>query len=150
MPDLSREELHNSLEIIETRMDARIGSLEQRMDTKFAQVDARFEQIDQRFEKMDARFEKMEARFENIDGRLASMDTNIHKTAAETIKWVIGSAIAMAAAGITVITFVLNYGVPRAPAQALAPIILQVPAYAFPAAPAAVAPPPSPEREPHK
>lgn len=45
------------------------------------------------------------------------------------IKWIVGTAIALGAAGITVITFVLNYATPRLPAAQQQPIVI----YAQPA-----------------
>lgn len=86
-------------------------------------------------EVLDSRLETIETR---MDGRLANMETKIdvkfaelksemHKGTAELVKWVVGTAIAMAAVAITVMTFVLNNAVPKAaaaPAVQPAPIIL--------------------------
>ncbi|MGK5049483.1 hypothetical protein ACQ4WP_26845 [Janthinobacterium sp. GB4P2] len=103
--------------------------------------------------KADGRLEALEAR---IDGRLASIEskmdtkfaelrTDMHKGTAELVKWVVGTAIAMAAVAITVMTFVLNNAVPKAPAAPPAqpqPIVI----YAQPAPPAAA--PPAPAAKP--
>lgn len=46
----------------------------------------------------------------------------------DLIKWIVGTAIAMSTAGITVMAFVLNNATPKqAPAQPQAPIIINVP-----------------------
>lgn len=104
MTDLSREEMNSRLESIETRLENRMRSLEDKIDNKFAQFDMRF----------------------------SHLEASMHKTAADTIKWVIGTALVMGVSGITVMTFVLNNAVPKAPPAATpgnsTPIIIQMPA----------------------
>jgi len=64
---------------------------------------------------------------EKLDTKFAQFESNIHKGTAETIKWVVGTAIAMGVIGITIMTFVLNNAIPKAPTAQPAPIIIQVP-----------------------
>lgn len=47
---------------------------------------------------------------------------------ADMIKWIVGTALAMSAAGITVMTFVLNNAIPKNEKTAQAPIIIHMPA----------------------
>ena len=56
--------------------EARLASLETKVDafifetrTNFEKVEQRFEKVDQRFEKVDQRFEKIDQRFEEINQR---------------------------------------------------------------------------------
>jgi len=84
-------------------------------------LDAKLETIETR---MDGRLHSIE---EKLDTKFAQFESNIHKGTAETIKWVVGTAIAMGAIGITIMTFVLNNAIPKAPSAQPAPIIIQVP-----------------------
>lgn len=59
--------------------------------------------------------------------RMNAFEVAMHKGFADTFKWIIGSAIAMSAAGVTVMTFVLNNATPKQ-ATPPAPIVIQVPA----------------------
>jgi len=66
--------------------EARLASLETKVDafifetrTNFEKVDQRFEKIDQRFEKVDQRFEKVDQRFEKIDQRFEEMNHRFDK-----------------------------------------------------------------------
>jgi len=52
----------------------------------------------------------------------------MHKGTADIVKWIIGTAIAMGATGIVVITFVLNNAVPKGAPAATPPIVIQSPA----------------------
>lgn len=49
---------------------------------------------------------------------------------ADMIKWIVGTALAMSAAGITVMTFVLNNATPKNEKASQAPIIINVPSAA--------------------
>jgi hypothetical protein len=92
-------------------------------------------------EVMNARLETIETR---MDGRLLSIehmigtkfaefDATLHKTNADTIKWVAGSVIAVGAAGLALMTFLINNITPK-PAATPAPIIITVPPTTAPAA----------------
>jgi hypothetical protein len=105
---------------------------------------------------LDARLATVETR---IEGRLVSLETRMesgfnelraefraemHKNTAELVKWIVGTSLAMSAVALTVMTFVLNNAVPKAPSYpppqpAPAPIVIQMPA-----PPAPVPVPPSP------
>ncbi len=90
-------------EASETRTDYRLRSIEERIDTRFAQFELRF------------------ARFEN----------DMLRAMAGLVKWIVGTAIALGVAGITVMSFVLNNAVPKA-APAPPPIVINL---AAPSAP---------------
>ena len=77
-------------------------------------------------------------RFANMDERFAKIETRLDQTATkadlaemkfDVAKWIVGTAIAVSATFITVMTFVLNNATPKAPPQpAQPPIIINVPA----------------------
>lgn len=46
---------------------------------------------------------------------------------ADMIKWIVGTALAMSASGITIMTFVLNNAIPKNEKSPQAPIIINVP-----------------------
>ncbi|MBJ7314016.1 hypothetical protein ACFOLJ_12360 [Rugamonas sp. CCM 8940] len=72
--------------------------------------------------------ELLEARMGALEAKL---DASMHKATAELVKWIVGTAIAMSAVAITVMTFVLNNAVPKAFAYSSpAPIVIQLPAQA--------------------
>jgi hypothetical protein len=105
---------------------------------------------------MEARIEKLEDFVVATLERLAKIETRLDQTATKTdlaeevgalrvemhkgfgemIRLVVGTAIVLGAAAITVITFVLNYATPpKNLAQQLAqpaPIIIQLPPYPVP------------------
>ena len=85
-------------------MDAKIEASEARIDYRFAQFELRF------------------ARFEN----------EILRSMAGLVKWIVGTAIALGAVGITTMAFVLNNAVPKT-APAAAPIVINLPAPSAPA-----------------
>lgn len=85
-----------------------------------------------------------------IDVRLAKIETRLDQTSTKSdlteavngqIKWIVGTAVALGVAAITVMTFVLNNAVPKAsaPSVPVAPIVI----YAQPGStpPPATAPP---------
>ena len=92
-------------------------------------------------EEMNARLETIETR---MDGRLSSIehmigtkfaefDATLHKTNADMIKWVAGTVIAVGAAGLALMTFLINNITPKSSA-APAPIIITVPSTSAPTA----------------
>jgi hypothetical protein len=67
---------------------------------------------------------------------LAELRSDMNKGFAEQVKWIVGTSVALGAAGITVMTFVLNNATPKA---APAPTVLVIPAQAVAQPPAPVA-----------
>lgn len=76
-------------------------------------------------------------RFARVETRLdqTASKADLAETKAELIKWIVGVAIGLGVAGITVMTFVLNNATPKAPTTP-PPIIINVPATPSPVAPA--------------
>lgn len=101
---------------------------------------------------MEAGIENLEQLVVEAGNRLMRIETrldetatkaDLHKGIADMIRWVVGTAIVLSAAAITVMTFVLNYATPprsppalvtqAAPAVQPTPIIIQLPPYPAPA-----------------
>ncbi|HZV65030.1 MAG TPA: hypothetical protein VFG03_09010 [Telluria sp.] len=114
----SREEMDAKIEASETRIDYRLRSLEEKIETRFAQFETRFAQFETRFAQLELRF----ARFEN----------EILRSMTGLVKWIVGTAIALGAAGITILAFVLNNAVPKS-APVAAPVVIYLTAPNVPA-----------------
>jgi anti-sigma-K factor RskA len=121
MNELTREEL-----------DARIDSIENRIDRRFAEADAkaevRFAAIDARFAEADA---KANVRFAEVDARFAEAEARAEKRNNDLIKWMVGTGLAAAALGGGAIGLVIN-SITTKPAT---PIVITVPAPSQPAPP---------------
>lgn len=89
MTTVSKELLESKLETIETRMDGRLARIEDRLDSKINEV-------------------KLE-----VSKSAAEIRSDMQKGQADLIKWVVGTAIALGAISITVMTFVLNNAIPK-------------------------------------
>lgn len=105
-------------------MDARVTKLEEFV------VDAR-----ERLTKIETRLEQTATKADIGDIRV-----DMHKGFVDMTKWVVGTAVGMGAAGIVVMTFVLNNAVPKGstppPVQPQPIIIYAQPAPSTPASPA--------------
>ncbi|MFC0131786.1 hypothetical protein CR105_23380 [Massilia eurypsychrophila] len=87
------------------------------------------------------RFARIESRLDlsATKSDLADLRTEMHREFASMTKWVVGTALVLGAAAITIITFVLNYATPpkAPPAPQLIPstqppIVIQLPPYPAP------------------
>ena len=87
---------------------------------------------------MEVRIAKLEEFAADTKERLVKIETRLEQTATkadlaesvnELIRWIVGVAIGIGVAAVTVMSFVLNNAVPRAPVQPQTPIII----YAQPA-----------------
>jgi hypothetical protein len=87
------------------------------------------------------RFARIESRLDlsATKSDLSDLRAEMHREFASMTKWVVGTALVLGAAAITVITFVLNYATPpkTSPApQVLSssppPIVIQLPPYPGP------------------
>lgn len=77
---------------------------------------------------MNERLATLEARFDAVLPTLATK-ADLQGAVNDLVKWIVVTAVGLGVAGITVMTFVLNNAVPKAPAPvAQAPIIITVPA----------------------
>jgi hypothetical protein len=79
----------------------------------------------ERFARIDTRLDQMVTRAEFIEA-IGSLRVEMHQEFAGMIKWVVGTAVVLGAAAITVMTFVLNYATP--PKTPVAPLVQTVPA----------------------
>ena len=122
----------NDLQIAVTELRDKIDSLQ--VDAKLA--DARTDLADARTD-LNGKIEtsrtdlnsKIEAFHTELNSKIDGLRAEMYRGFANMIKWIVGTAIALGATGLTVITFVLNNATPKAPAAAPAPIII----YAQPA-----------------
>ena len=101
-------------------MDARIAKLEDFV------VDAR-----DRLTKIETRLDQTATKTD-LAGEAGSIRNDVQKGFNDMIKWVVGTAVVLGVAAITVMTFVLNNASPKAPAAQPAPIIITVPQPAAP------------------
>ncbi|MTV40927.1 hypothetical protein [Duganella radicis] len=99
-------------------------------------IDARLDKIEVRLDKHDEMFVNVLERLSKIETRLDHIETtmvtkeDLERLTATMIKWMVGMFVGSGIAAITVMTFVLNNAVPKAPPQPPpAPIIIQVPPY---------------------
>jgi hypothetical protein len=72
------------------------------------------------------RLVKIEGRLDGIDSRMATK-VDLSEGFSAIIKWVVGTAVGLGVAAITVMTFVLNNAAPKAPASQPIPIVIQIP-----------------------
>lgn len=88
-------------------------------------------------------FARVEARLDQTVTRedLVRLRVEMHEQFVGMIRWMVGTAVVLGAAGITVITFVLNYAtsagnlpplVQSVPSTAPPPVIIQLPPYPAP------------------
>lgn len=101
---------------------------------------------------MDTRVTKLEGFAQEARDWLVRVETKLdqvattsamHELKAEMVKWIVGTAIALGVAGITVMTFLLNNAAPKAVAPASPqPIIINIPAPAAQVPTAPVTPKP--------
>ena len=92
-----------------TLLDERLGAFQALMDSRFAAMQA----------SMDSRFAAMQA---SMDSRFAEMRADMARNTEQIIKWMAGVWIGGILLFITVMTFVLNNAIPKAPpAQPAAP-----------------------------
>lgn len=128
---------------IDARLKAMSDSLDQRLETAAAKSDGRLEiietRMDARVEAIDAKLAAGQASMEQLLARkFAEFDSTLHKSTADTVKWVAGTVLALGVIGISLMTFLLNNVAPKAPAAAPAPLIIYAqptPAAAPPVAP---------------
>lgn len=105
-------------------MEARLGKLEE-----FA-LEAR------------SRLDRIETKLDHVATKhdLAMTTADLNKSTNDLIKWVVGTAIALGAVSISVMTIVLNNAVSKpAPATAQSPVIVNVPPPMWQSAPEAPA-----------
>lgn len=87
--------------------------------------------LEARVDKHDEMFADVRERLSKIEARLEHMATkeDLKQLESTLVKWVIGTTAGACIAAITIMTFVLNNAVPKAPPTPSAPIIIQLPPY---------------------
>jgi roadblock/LC7 domain-containing protein len=83
---------------------------------------------------MGGRIATLEAK---IDGKFAELRTDMHKGFADMTKWIVATVLGVGVFSVTIMTFVMNNAVPKAPASSPAPIVVYAAPAAGPAPPAA-------------
>lgn len=85
------------------------------------EIDAKLKTMEVRIEGSVASLEaNMKAGFAELRADMHKLSADMHKQSVEVVKWIVGTALAMFAAAITVTTFVLNNSAPK-------PQVTQVP-----------------------
>lgn len=112
---------HRKLAALEKRVESGGGPPHNgEMEARLAKLEATIPTLATKEDLMKLRGETREG-FESVRGEM-------HKGTAEIIKWMVGLTLALGAAAVTIMTFVLNNAVPKIPAATPAPIVIQVPA----------------------
>jgi uncharacterized protein (DUF2342 family) len=102
--------------------------------------------MDERIKNLETFADEARGELRAIDGRLTKIDARLDHMATKAdlaeamngqIKWIVGTAIVLGSMGITIMTFVLNNAVPKAPSSTAQPLVI----YAPPALQAPAAPP---------
>ncbi|CAN7477518.1 hypothetical protein LJR074_003221 [Acidovorax sp. LjRoot74] len=124
-------EAHRRIKAIESRLEGGGGPPHNEdMDARLAKLEALIPTLSTKEEVVKLRGETREG-FESVRGEIkASVEgvrSDMHKNTSEIIKWVVGTAIAISMAAITIITFVLNNATPKQLPTAQPPIIITVP-----------------------
>lgn len=77
--------------------------------------------------EINERFVRVETQLESINERMATkadlneLKSDFHKNQQSLILWIVGTAVSIGAAFITIMTFVLNNAAPKAPAAPASP-----------------------------
>jgi len=106
-------------------------------------IENRFVRLEEFAAVTGERLARIEARLEDMATKadLAELRAEVHRSANETIRWIVGMGIGLGVAGITIITFVLNNATPKLPPAPGAPITIYTqPAPATARAPGSAAP----------
>lgn len=102
------------------------------METRVAKLEDFVVDARERLTKIETRLDQTATKSD-----IGDMRVDMHKGFVDMTKWIVGTAVGMGAAGIVVMTFVLNNAVPKAPATPPAqpqPIVIYAPAPPAPAA----------------
>lgn len=95
-------------------------------------IDLRLAKIESRLDKLEEFAVEARERLAKIEARLEQMATkaDLAELSATLVKWIVGMAVGMSVAAVTVMTFVLNNAVPKAaPAPPTTPLVIQMPPY---------------------
>ena len=93
-------------------------------------MEARIAKLEDSATETRDRLVRIETRLDNTATKadVAELRAEISDTKADLVKWIVGTAIGLGVAGITVMTFVLNNAAPKTPAAPQQqPIIINIP-----------------------
>jgi hypothetical protein len=112
------------------------------------QMEARLTKLESFAEDARDRLVRIETHLDNTATKadVADLRTEVHKGFSDMVKWIVLTAFALGATGITVMTFVLNNAAPKQSAQPAPqpqPIIITIPQQPAAATPA----PPEPRKK---
>ena len=115
-----------------------------RLEEFAAVTGERLARIESRLEDMATKAdlgEKVGELKTELTQKMGELKSEIHRTSNETIRWIVGMVVGLGVAAITIITFVLNYAMPRAPVVPVTPAApITIYTQPVPAAPLAPAP----------
>jgi len=109
MADVTHEEVDAKLATMSARVDGRLELIETRMDARVEAIDA----------KLATGLASMELL---LDRKFAEFDSTLHKSTADTVKWVAGIVMGLGIIGISLMTFLLNNVTPKTSTPA--PIVI--------------------------
>ncbi|HEU4376048.1 MAG TPA: hypothetical protein VFS02_21305 [Telluria sp.] len=110
------------------------------MEAGPSQLDEFIAETRERFARIEIRLDQTATKADLL-AAVGDLRSEMHKGNLATVKWIVGTAVGLGVAAITVMTFVLNYATPprnppapivqTAPAPA-PPVIIQLPPYPAP------------------
>ena len=99
------------------------------MEARVAKLEDFADETRERLARIETRLEEMVTKAD-LNEKIQELRVEMHKGFADIIKWMVGLAVVISATAITVMTFVLNNAVPKAPPPVPQPPII---VYAQPA-----------------
>ncbi len=93
------------------------------MDARLAKLEALIPTLSTKEEVVKLRGETKEG-FADVRTSIEAVRSDMHKNTSEIIKWVVGTAIVISMAAITIMTFVLNNATPKQTPAAQQPIVI--------------------------
>lgn len=96
--------------------------------TQLDKIASRLDQLEGFATETRERLAKIETRLDHIEANMVTKE-DLARLMATMIKWMVGMFFGSGVAAITVMTFVLNNAVPKAPPAPPTPIVIQLPAY---------------------
>ena len=102
------------------------------MEARVAKLEDFADETRERLARIETCLEEMVTKAD-LNEKIQELRVEMHKGFADIIKWMVGLAVVISATAITVMTFVLNNAVPKAPPTTPQPTIIVYPQPAEPA-----------------
>ncbi|WP_432377583.1 hypothetical protein [Duganella sp. P38] len=93
------------------------------MEDRFEKLEAFAADTRDRLARIESRLDQMATKADLAE-KVGELKTEIQRSVNEMIRWMVGTAIGLGVAAITVITFVLNNATPKAPPPPPTPITI--------------------------